>query len=67
MLLRVLNCFHYCLFIDYYFVDRLLRERVIIVEVHDIRDQLTDDVGGELWLLVDDYLQGTILEEPLMV
>ena len=30
-------------------VDRPLQERVIIVEVHDVRDELTDDVGGELW------------------
>ena len=35
-------------------VDRPLRERVIIVEVNDVRDELTDDVGGELWGVVED-------------
>ena len=48
-------------------VDRPLRESVIIVEMHDVRDELTDDVGGELWRVADDYLQGAILEEPLIV
>ena len=32
-----------------------------------LSNELTDGVGGELWRVTDDYLQGAILEEPLIV
>ena len=39
----------------------------VIVEANYLPNEVTDGVGGELEGVADDYLQGTILEEPLIV